>query len=667
MRNIIGAAMLGGLLFSLLGYHVQAQTTETKLELTVYTVEINDGDTIISEPGPAEVDFYDNLGDVLLTSRRASSNGKVTIILDDRFPLSGKGLYHTLVVVDDVSNGEVTCQMGTTCQVNVFSVNDLDPDHDDALMIVNVVRSDDLITPVEGVQVNVWPADREGRLITNTRFKLPSGKLIEYNGQPCVSDSDGYCVVHLEQVYRWEVDSNRVHLTNTAIRSGSEVVHDASNNWVPEGSVFFVRVAVDQDGRLDDCTFKPPPFSGVLSRSCLQKVQRTATAVAGQVVDQLARAAANEAVVQASLLSRETMELFAAHEPDQAKIQDYLSEQGSSAFNPKTQVKLILSVEKISNNGYNAFLDGPAIGELVEITRPDDPDHLMGACEVNILGECISLIERSEMLAPDGYLKFRVLADGYDNGILLCLEGPVCEGRAFTVIKLLGKKDAVLLYRIVTAADHWIAAPNVLISAGEKIIEQQLWGYIGGKYIYDTSEFSRGCLTDRDGICPIYVSEEGFVWKSVNGMDYVIPPLYVTGQTANDSISPYPRDDRLMVYSVAVDRSSRPVDCTFSSPLTASEPSALCAARKKALQTAIAGYTATPTVTITPTVTLTPTMTATPLPSATPTVTLIPTPTPRPGLFAGETAPLAYGGIALLIILLGGGAWWLLSKRNRRS
>jgi hypothetical protein len=36
-------------------------------------------------------------------------------------------------------------------------------------------------------------------------------------------------------------------------------------------------------------------------------------------------------------------------------------------------------------------------------------------------------------------------------------------------------------------------------------------------------------------------------------------------------------------------------------------------------------------------------------------------------LFAGESAPLAIGGIVLLIVLLGGGAWVILRTRNKRS
>jgi hypothetical protein len=174
-------------------------------------------------------------------------------------------------------------------------------------------------------------------------------------------------------------------------------------------------------------------------------------------------------------------------------------------------------------------------------------------------------------------------------------------------------------------------------------------------------------VADINGACPIYVGETGFTWKSDDQGDYSIPLIYVTGGEGNDTILPYPRDDRLVVYPIAVNLSGQLIDCTFSSPLTYQQTSPLCSAKKSALQTAIAGYTATPTVTITPTVTLTPTVTATPLPSATPTATLIPTPTPKPGLFAGESAPLAIGGIVLLIVLLGGGIWWILRVRSRRS
>jgi hypothetical protein len=667
MRKVIAVALLGGFLFSLLGYQVQAQSTETRLELTVYMVESNDGETYISEPGSAELDFYDNLGEELLTSQRASSTGKVTITLDDRFPLSGKGLYHTLVVVDDVSNGVVTCQQGTTCQVTVFSVNGLDPDHEDALLIVNVVRSDDLITPVEDVQVNVWPADAEGRPLTNAQYRTASGTLIEYNGTPCVSNANGYCAVHLEQVYRWEENKYRIPITNTVVKFGSETLYDASFNWVLEGSLMTVKVAVDGDGKLDDCTFKSPPSRGVLSQSCLHKVHQTATAQAELSVDPEVRSVANAAVVQASLLSKDTAELFAAHEPDQAKIAEFLAGAGKLVSDSANQVKLILSVEEITNDGYNAFISGPAIGDSVEVTSPDDPDELLGACEVNRLGECITILDRSDLMAPDGFLKFRVLADGYDNGILLCKDETICEQHAYTAMRFLGKTDAVLLYKVLNEDDYWKPVPEVFISAGVKRIEYQIWFWSYTQILYDTSEFSRGCVADINGACPIYVGETGFTWKSDDQGDYSIPLIYVTGGEGNDTILPYPRDDRLVVYPIAVNLSGQLIDCTFSSPLTYQQTSPLCSAKKSALQTAIAGYTATPTITVTPTVTLTPTVTATPLPSATPTATLIPTPTPKPGLFAGESAPLAIGGIALLIVLLGGGAWVILRTRNKRS
>jgi len=664
MKKLLISILLGEILFSALAFQVKAQSSDTTLELTVQKVEVVDGDASITGlSAGSEVELYNNLGEELISSGRTDSAGMVVFIMDDQYPLSGKGVYHTLVMVDGFNNGMLTCQQGQTCQETVFSVSGLDPDHDDALMIVKAVRSDDLITPVEGVQVNVWPADAEGQPLTNSIYRTTNGDLIEYNGIPCISNEEGYCVVHLEQVYRWEENKDRNPITNTVIKFGNEIIYDTTNNWILEGSLHIVKVAVDQDGRPEDCIFKTPPRSGVLSQSCQIKIHQTATAQVEVTIDPIALSVANNAVVQASLLGKDTADLFAGHEPDQAKITEFLTKPGDKSFNQVSQVKVILSVEKITNDGYNAFFSGPAIGAVVEITSPDNPDKFLGACEVNSLGECVSIIERSTLLAPDGFLKFRALADGYDNGILICKDALLCEQQVYTSMRLLGKKDAVLVYKLVDENNYLVPVPDIIITAGETAIQSQVTSLSLDGIIYDLSEYSRGCVTDENGACPIYVGETGFAWKSDDQGDYLIPSIYVTGGTGNDMIHPYPRDDQLVVYQIAVNNSGRLIDCTFSSPLTYPQTSPLCSMRKSALQTAIAGYTATSTVTVTPFPSMIPTATEVP---PTLTFTHIPTATPRPGFLPGGSTALAIGGIALLILLLGGGAWLILRSRAKK-
>ena len=671
MRKVAKMMILGGLLFSTLGYHVQAQSNETKLELTVRQVVITEEVADITGPAAGvKVELYDNLGEELIDSGTVDSDGKITFTLDDQYPLSSKGLFHTFVKVDDMSHGVFTCQQGQTCQAVVFSIDGLDPDREDGILIVKVIRSDDLVTPVEGVQVNVWPADVNNIEIPQPRIIDGNGKMVDYNGVQCISNTDGYCVVLLNQLFRWEENYAQVLVANTLVKFSGEISEDASYNWVPENGLLIIPAAVDENGKLNDCVYRRIPASGILSSTCKEKQQQTATAQATMTVYPSDYDGLNNAILQARSLSQETTDLFAVHNPDQDNIAEFLSEAKETSFDSTTQVKIHLVVTRISNNGEIAFFDGPAAGKLVEITSPGNPDTLLGACQVNRLGECISIIDRSKLLSPDGFIKFRILADGYDNGIIVCEDGSLCEQHSYTVSGFTGEKDAMALFKVVSAKDYSLPIPDIQIVAGKS---SQNANCINGTSCTFHTLNARGCITNEDGVCAIYANDEDFTWFIDDLGDYVFLEALANTRGRRDANNPYPYDNQFRIYYIAMDRLGKVIDCTFTSPLIFRYPlysnhdSPSCFAKQKALKTAIAGYTATPTVTVTPTVTLTPTVTATPLPSATPTVTLIPTPTPRSGLFASESAPLAFGGIALLIVLLGGGAWWLLRTRNKRS
>jgi hypothetical protein len=633
---------------------VSAQADTATLELTVYKVEvINEVATITGLAVGARVELFDNLGETLIDNGVTGSDGKVTFTLDNQYPLSGRGLYHTLMIVDGVSNGEFTCQHGTICQVAAFTAEGFDPESSDAILIVNVVRSDDLVTPVAGVQINAWPKDNNGIPLQLPIIGLGGAKDWDYSGVACVSNPDGYCVTYLKKYFNWAEDNDRLIKAQLILKFGSLFTYDGSSISVTDDEVQLVSIAVDENGKLDDCIFKPAPGNTQLNPSCMDKVHKTATAQATITVNPDIRNNINNVVIQTYKLTKDTIDIFSSHTPDQAKITDFINNADQKTINPDLQVKVILQVVKINNDGVLAYFDGPASGKTVEITNPEDPDILLGACIVNSLGECISIIDRSILMAFDGFMKFRVLADGYDNGILICSDSPICEQRVYTVVNLTGKKDAIFLYKFVREDNLLEPVANVTANV--------LRGTLN-KHDFE----GEGCQSDEYGACPIYALDpgmdipDGSVWTQVN----------INGNSGYDTDWGGPQDDHLGIFQIAISRSGSVVDCTFFSPLNITlskyaNPS--CFRIKRALQTAVAGYTSTPTVTVTPTVTLTPTVTATPLPSATPTATLIPTPTPQPGLFAGKSAPLAIGGIVLLIVLLGGGAWWILRGRNKRS
>ena len=655
--NFLGLVIvLVFLVVSTITLGVKAQTTETTLEFTVRQVVVEDG--VASITGPAagsRVELYDNLGKELISSGKTGTNGVVTFPLDEKYPLSAKGLFHTIIKVDGVSNGEITCQQSTTCKVALFSVKGLDSEGDDAILIVKVVRSSDLTTPVEGVQVNVWPADADNTILVIEKswngkwYSNGQPMIVEYNGVPCISNTDGYCAAYLATNYRWEENIEQTLVTNTAVKFVSTVFYDASYNRVVEGSISRIVVAVDQKDKMDDCVFKPLPLTGTINQSCLEKGKRTATAEALGPVDPVALASMNNAMVQASLFSKETMDLFAAHLPDQVKISELLKNEEAINFDPASQVKIILYVDKIIHGEYSAEISGPAVDKTVEITSPDDPDKLLSVCKVNNLGECVSIIDRSALLAPDGLLKFHVVADGFDNGIMICKAGSICEQHVYTVLGLTGYKDAILLYKVVRANDYSEPVQNVVITAGSE----------------SSQGYYRGCYTDENGVCPIYMAETGFYWKNDGEGDYAYSGAMVNWIDIYDADYPPIKDDRLVVYTIAVDKLGKAVDCTFASPLNYTGKSAVCKAEKKALQTAIAGYTATPTVTITPLPSATPTATEIP---PTPTITLTPNPTSASGSSKGKPAFATIGvGVLVLVVLLGGGVWLMMRSRKQRK
>jgi hypothetical protein len=658
MKKHIGLYVIITLLVSLtaaaFSLGVSAQADTATLELTVYQVAVIDEVAAITGPAAGvEVELYDILGEELIASDTVGSDGKVSFTLDDRYPLSGRGVYHTVAKVDGTSNGEITCEQGQTCPVAAFSVEGFDPDSSDAILIVKVVRSDDLVTPVAGVQINAWPKDNNGIPLQLPIIGLAGAKDWDYSGVACISNPDGLCVMYLKKYFNWVEDNDHLLMARLILKFGNLFTYDGSSLSVTDDAVHMGSIAVDENNKLDDCIFKPAPGNTQLNPSCMDKVHQTATAQATITVNPEIQKNINNVVIQTYKLTKDTIDIFASHNPDQSKIAEFLNKADQGTFSTDLQVKIILQVVKINNDGVLAFFDGPAIGTTVEITSPENPDILLGACTVNSLGECISIIDRSILLAQDGFVKFRVLADDYDNGILICSDAPICEQRVYTVVNLTGKKDAIFLYKFVREDNLMEPVANVTANV--------LRGTLN-KHDFE----GEGCQSDEYGACPIYAldpgmeSADGSVWTQVN----------INGNSGYDTDWGGPQDDHLGIFKIAISRSGSVVDCTFFSPLNITlskyaNPS--CFKIKRALQTAVAGYTATPTVTITPTLTSTPTSTITTLPSSTATATEIPTATPKPGLFTAESTPLAIGGIALLVILLGGGNWWILRVRRGRN
>ena len=660
--NFLGLVIvLVFLVVSTITLGVKAQTTETTLEFTVRQVVVEDG--VASITGPAagsRVELYDNLGKELISSGTSDANGKVAFPLDDKYPLSAKGLFYTSIKVDGFENGVFTCQLGQTCHEIVFTVDGLIPDRDDGILIVKVVRSNNYNETVGGIKVAAWPRDKNG-----TPLKLPivgfNGTFIyDWSGAVCITNGDGYCAAYLKDYFKWSVDNDNVLTTDMILKVGAQFTYDKELIKVPEGGLIKTIITVDEKGKLDDCIFRSPPSDRVVNQSCKDKLHQTATAQAMGTVNPADYEVYNNALIQASLLSKETMDLFTSHELDTTRISEFLDGVKDAEFDSVTQVKIILHIVKISNDGMNAYFDGPAAGKLVEITSPYDPNEMLGACMVNSLGECIVIINRNLLQIPGGLIQFHILADGYDNGNFICQDELICEQNAYTITNFSDDKDVILMFKVVDAVDYSKPVPNQVITAGNA---HPVFG--GGGTGFEPRWFNdKRCISDENGSCPIYIPRIGFKWEYNGENDYVIPIInIITSNIGRDTTYPYPYDDELAVYYIAVNNVGGLVDCTFTSPLMYELDSKIdspdCFTKKRALQTAIAGYTATPLPSSTPTATEVP---------PTPTITLTPSPTPASGSSKGKPAFESIGvGVLVLVVLLGGGAWLVMRSRKQRK
>jgi hypothetical protein len=680
LKKSIAIILLGGILFSFFGFPVWAETETTTLDVTVYQVVIDEHAASITGPAAgSQVELYDNLGKELLAEGTSDSGGKVSFPLDDGYPLSGKGLFHTLIRVNGVNNGEITCQKGQTCQVALFSVDGLDPDFDDAVLIVKVVSSDNRSEPVEGVQVNVWPADSSAvPLEFSPTVLYPSYEKVYYNGVPCISNAGGYCAAYIREKFLYFMDDSGMLLSNLMVKFGAQFIYDASGANVPEGGVSMVSILVNGKGKLDDCIIKNAPTDKLLNPSCMDKVHQTATAQVQVTPDVAALEVIKTAVVQANRLSADTAEIFYTYTPDSSKIEGFLdTASGLEAYDPAKQLKVILHVNEITNDEILAEIGGYAFDKVVGIYKQDDPDQLLGACTVNSLGECVTLLERSEITTGDNLMKFRVIADGYDNGIQVCLDAPFCELHAFTAVGLTDRNDAILLVKTVSEDNLLKPMQNIGLQSirvdkngspsGASIIAPYNRGAKNLVVVTHGERSSIECKSNEYGFCPIYVNDIYYLWLSEEGvLDYGI--LGVTTAMrgyANDGLGIRIYDDSIRVIPMAFTITGSMVECVFSSPFNPIITSSVCQAKKSALLTAQAQYTATPTVTITPLPSSTPTATEIP---PTPTITLTPTQTPRPGLFEGQNAHMTIGiGALLLVVLLGGGTWLLLRARKHKK
>jgi len=250
------------------------------------------------------------------------------------------------------------------------------------------------------------------------------------------------------------------------------------------------------------------------------------------------------------------------------------------------------------------------------------------------------------------------MVDGYDNGILICVDGPTCEQHVYSVISLTGNNDAILLFKVVRDGNYLESVRDISIKTGKNrgTARPNLWGQI----VYRTSY--RECISDQNGACPLFIDDKEFEWREKEGELAGDVIAWIGSPNENDLSNLYPKDERLVVIYLAVNKTGKLVDCTFTSPLTYEKPSSVCSAKKKALQTAIAGYTTTPTVTITPLPSLTPTATEVP-----PTPTVTPTPTALPKTFATSSGLPGWVVVIVIAGLIGIAGWIIWIVRSRRQ
>ena len=233
MQKLFSAFLLAALftipMFSTVDLGVKAENVTATIDLTVYQIVVEDGDAGISGPAAGvDVALYDNLGERALARATSGPDGKVKFILDEEYPLSALGLYHVLVKVAGKSKGIYTCQQGETCQQVAFTVKGLNPTLDDAVLVVKVVRSRDLIIPVEGFKMIVTRADDEGNPEPVERV-YNGERYINKTDLPCISNADGFCVTYLNSYYQFTETYDRIRVANITIQVGQIVTNDANS------------------------------------------------------------------------------------------------------------------------------------------------------------------------------------------------------------------------------------------------------------------------------------------------------------------------------------------------------------------------------------------------------------------------------------------------------
>ena len=379
----------------------------------------------------------------------------------------------------------------------------------------------------------------------------------------------------------------------------------------------------------------------------------------------------NNAVIDASRMSLTTADLFQSQGFNQDEITSLLEKTDQESIKPLQQMKVILHVQEITNDGFNARIGAYAVGKIVVITKPDDPNRILGACVVNTLGECLIKFDPSIAQDLDGLVKFRTIADGYDNGILICNYGMDCKLHAYTVAGLQDINDAIVLVKIVQQDDLMKPFPNKKVHTGSTVhdIHRYLWDcgtVFDVCHIEETTiDKRKACTSDENGSCPLYIDDSEFNWVDLDGTLQGKVDIEASDLDENDSQNIFVKDGLLRVIYLAVSKEGRLDDCTFTSALDYLKTNNTCILKEHILLTAIAGYTATPTVTITPLPSATPTATEIP---PTPTITLTPSPTPASGSSKGKPAFESIGvGVLVLVVLLGGGAWLVMRSRKQRK
>ncbi len=77
-------------------------------------------------------------------------------------------------------------------------------------------------------------------------------------------------------------------------------------------------------------------------------------------------------------MSSDTAGLFYSHISDGTQIETLINSADAHAVYDPAELKLILHVSEITNNGYLAEIGGYSIGKTVAIYKQDDPGQLLG-------------------------------------------------------------------------------------------------------------------------------------------------------------------------------------------------------------------------------------------------------------------------------------------------